>query len=127
MNHRTLEQERAKHAWDCIEKLNKENKEYRQEAKKLPVRIMASGLGQALAFIHAKSKDKKKGLNQLKVDLTAWVITKRLSAEAQKKEGDLLQNILEGDSDFLRRATHETLAWLQWLNRFTEAKFGMED
>ena len=40
---------------------------------------------------------------------------------------DLLEQIVNGDSNFLRRATDETLAYLQWLNRFAEAEGLTED
>ena len=56
---RTLDQRRADHAWNCIRQIagqEKDAKEYAGEAKKLPVRVMASGLGQALAFIRSKAK-----------------------------------------------------------------------
>jgi CRISPR-associated protein Cmr5 len=33
-----------------------------------------------------------------------------------------LERIVQGNSDFLRRATDEVLAYLLWLNRFAEAE-----
>ena len=134
---KTLDQRRAKHAWQAIisqatgkdkdgrRQYGEGAKEYAREAKKLPVRIMASGLGQALAFILAKAKDKKPNLTKLHNDLTDWVIRQRQIEEA-KRPGSLLESILEGDADFLRRATDEVLAYLQWLNRFAEAE-GLTD
>lgn len=120
---KTLDQRRAAHAWKAIGQLKEwkkeDAKEYAGEAKKLPMRIRAAGLGQALAFLLARAKDKKKNLKQLHDDLTDWVIYKRpLSA----KKNNLMESIIEGDSDFLRRATDEVLAYLQWLNRFAEAE-----
>ncbi|MEK7748240.1 MAG: type III-B CRISPR module-associated protein Cmr5 [Nitrospirota bacterium] len=128
---KTLDQRRANHAWEKIislqviptkkepHKHNEDAKEYAREARKLPARIMAAGLGQALAFIMAKAKKKPK-LKQLHDDLTDWVITRR-SIPAEKPDS-LMQSIIEGDSDFLRRATDEVLAYLVWLNRFAEAE-----
>ncbi len=120
----TLDQRRAQHAWKAIEALdrlsNEEKDEYAREAKKLPVRIMASGLGQALAFICAKAGDKKKTLSQLHGDLTDWVLNGRGLKGAAPES--LLQCVFRGDADFMRRATNEVLAYLQWLNRFAEAK-----
>lgn len=126
----TLDQRRANHAWERIVGQAKVNnghrqyddkaKEYAREAKRLPSRIMAAGLGQALAFILAKAKDKKPNLKRLHDDLTDWVIKQRpMSA---KKPDSLMESIIEGDSDFLRRATDEVLAYLLWLNRFAEAE-----
>ena len=119
----TLDQRRAAHAWKAIQEvkaISKGQEEYKGEAKKLPMRIMAAGLGQALAFIASKAADKKPGLQNLLRHLSEWVIEQRpLPAKAP---GSLLQSIVLGDSDFLRRATEETLGYLQWLNRFAEAE-----
>lgn len=123
---KTLDQRRAAHAWNAIESIGFGDpaKEYAREAKKLPVRIMAAGLGQAMAFILAKAKNKKPNLIKLHEDLTDWVIAKRgIPAE---KPNHLLESIAKGNSDFLRRATDEALAYLQWINRFAEAK-GLSD
>ncbi len=120
----TLDQRRAQHAWEAVEGLEQldegQRKEYAGEAKKLPVRIMASGLGQALAFILAKAKEKKHGLEKLHEDLTDWVLRQRLLAGASRDS--LLESVIHGDAEFLRRATDEVLAYLQWLNRFAEAR-----
>jgi CRISPR-associated protein Cmr5 len=121
----TLDQRRAAHAWTAIQNLKRnpqqpEREEYAGEAKKLPIRIMTSGLGQALAFLLAKAKDKKKSLHQLHEDLTDWVLRQRgLRGLAQDS---LIRSVIEGNSDFLRQATDEVLAYLQWLNRFAEAE-----
>ncbi len=123
----TLDQRRAEHAWERIEQIEKQGKsaaeEYAGEAKKLPMRIMAAGLGQALAFVLAKAnkgEKPKKHLVQLHDDLTNWIVEGRGFPAANPKS--LLESVIKGDSDFLRLATDETLAYLQWLNRFAEAK-----
>lgn len=120
----TLDQRRAAHAWSAVVELKKcsesERKDYAGEAKKLPIRIMTSGLGQALAFLLAKAKDKKQHLRQLHTDLTEWTLGQRgLPGPARES---LLHSVIGADSDFLRQATDEVLAYLQWLNRFTEAE-----
>lgn len=117
----TIDQQRAKHAWEAVERLHvgsDEADDYAREAKKLPVRIMTAGLGQALAFLRAKH-EKKKGLTQLEADLTNWA---KQRLETAKQYATLLEAVLETDSDFLRRATDEMLAYVGWINRFTEAK-----
>lgn len=130
MSQKTLDQRRAEHAWNAVTSLAKsiENgdrkydsaaEEYAIEAKKLPIRIMGSGLGQALAFILAKAKDKKPKLKQLHIDLTNWVKERNLQMPVPDS---LMQSIFRGDSSFQRRATDEILAYLQWLNRFIEAE-----
>lgn len=117
----TLDQKRAKHAWEAVECLrvgSDEADDYAREAKKLPVRIMTAGLGQALAFLRAKHQ-KKKGLTKLEADLTDWA---KQRLETARQYGTLLEAVLGSDSEFLRRATDEMLAYVGWINRFTEAK-----
>ncbi len=125
----TLDQRRARHAWRAIQEAKRlpknKAKEYGGDAKKLPTRIMTAGLGQALAFIVAKagepsSRDYKAHIAKVHADLSHWVIKDRPMSAA--KPDCLLQSIIEGDSDFLRRATDEVLAYLIWLNRFAEAE-----
>ena len=40
----------------------------------------------------------------------------------EETEQLIKEAIIHGDSDFLRRATDEALAYLAWLNRFAEAE-----
>lgn len=133
MSKPTLDQRRAKHAWQSVTSLRDRErdgkygdnaKEYAREAKKLPMRIMTAGLGPALAFILAKAKNKRQNIKKIHEHITDWVIN-GYPIEAKKK-GSLMESILDGDSCFLRRATDETLAYLQWLNRFAEAE-GLTD
>lgn len=127
----TPDQLRAKHAWEEVDKLfemvvkdgkvvMKDGKPERKPkshakafggaAKKLPVRIMASGLGQALAFLKAKGKTE-----ELISALNSWVLPKESVVK------DLLEAIIQGSAIDLRMYTNETLAYLYWLNRFCEA------
>lgn len=124
----TLDQRRAKQAWEAVEQLVRKYPadsqdadkadDYAREAKKLPVRIVTAGLGQALSFIDAKRK-KKPGLTDLHADLTGWAGQRLTAAEHHKT---LLEAVIHENTTFLRRATDEILAYLGWLNRFTEAK-----
>lgn len=118
MSKQTLEQRRAQHAWKTVQdfKSEKKAKDLAGHAKKLPMRIKAAGLGQALAFLNAKlEKD-----NLLHEALTDWVIKKREIGGAEAKA--LIVAIVNGNSDTLRRATDEVMAWLEWFNRFAEAE-----
>lgn len=125
-NLKTLDQKRAEHAWDAVRhalsKIGPHSeqipKKFGGNAKKLPVRIMASGLGQALAFLRAK--DYAPGL--------IWELSDWIGRQIPSKDGreDLLDRIVHGSSNDLRRATDEVLAYLQWLNRFAEAE-GLAD
>ena len=54
----TRDQQRAAHAWKVVQDVKKEEKsvqtEFKIQSKKLPARIVTSGLGQSLAFLEAK-------------------------------------------------------------------------
>lgn len=121
----TLDQRRARHAWDVVQRAKSKQEQSQHadkglnkfggQAKRLPTRILAAGLGQALAFL--KAKDCTPGLL---TELNAWV--EQCIPPAPGDPQDLLERIIKGDSDFLRRATDEVLAYLVWLNRFAEAE-----
>ena len=119
----TLDQRRARHAWKAVKQAKDKQGHHREQdpkkfggqAKKLPTRIMAASLGQSLAFL--KAKNCAPGLLS---ELTDWII--KQMPPAPKEPTDLLERIIQGDSTFLRRATDEVLAYLQWLNRFAEAE-----
>jgi len=113
----TLDQKRAAHAWAVVEEVakwtdEKKKEEFRTQAKKLPSRIMSAGLGQSLAFLEAQ------GYAQRLLDgLADWMNTCR----AAQGERRLVVRVIQGDADFLRYATAECLAYLQWLVRFADA------
>ncbi len=129
------DQRRAQHAWERVQEILKKYPPQRKngrttpadrakkiggQAKKLPMRILASGLGQALAFLRAKDY-----APEVLVALGDWVLDKRSNPDSKKpppNDKALIEEIIKGSSDFLRRATDESLAYLQWLNRFAEAE-----
>ena len=128
-NKPTLDQCRAKHAWKAVEhvRTSKDAKEFAREAKRLPVRIRTASLGQALAFLVAKSKSDDDARGRLLVTLGDWLLRKRGLATRSKDAGGrqaLISAIIEGDANLLRRATEEALLYLQWLTRFSEAEIG---
>jgi CRISPR-associated protein Cmr5 len=122
-----LDQRRANHAWNAVQDVLKKCKGDKEKAKKfggqarkLPMRIIASGLGQALAFLKAKDY-----APDLLIALGDWVLDKRSAPDskaAPPRDDTLLLAVIQGHSDFLRRATDEVLAYLLWLNRFAEAE-----
>ncbi len=131
----TLDQRRAQHAWDAVEQAAKlkedDKKTFAREAKKLPIRIKTAGLGQAVAFLRAK-KDKKKREDEdprirLLRELGNWLLDERGLESPSQDEDALIQAIIRGDADLLRRATEEALLYLQWLTRFAEAEIGTGD
>ncbi len=127
----TLDQRRAQHAWKAVERADqlqpKDAKDFAREAKRLPIRIKTAGLGQALAFLKAKSdKDGADYRSQLLKELGDWLLKERGLAPRPKGSDDrnaVIQAIICGDATLLRRATEEALFYLQWLTRFSEAEF----
>jgi len=121
----TLDQKRAHHAWLVIETVEKESdkakKEFGTQAKKLPTRIMSAGLGQALAFLEAQ-----KYAPLLRDALADWIQLRHPAEAGSPDERRLVVRVIKGDADFLRYATAECLAYLQWLVRFADAK-GLTD
>jgi len=119
---KTLDQRRAQHAWKTVsEAKNESNKDdVRGAIMSLPAQIVGSGLGPALAFLNAKGKT----ANLLQA-LGDWVLDKRWNPQSTKEPpaaNELLRRFADGDGTFLRQATDETLAYLQWLKRFAEAE-----
>jgi len=120
----TLDQKRANHAYQAVEQAiagqghhrGQDKNKFGRHAKKLPIRILTAGLGPALAFIRAK-RDEAPGLLAV---LDDWMAQRIAVSQGQPVE--LLQRVVSGNADFLRRATDETIAYLQWLNRFAEAR-----
>lgn len=127
MQQQTLEQRRSQHAWKTVQQIKqlskKESKDLAGHAKKMPMRIKAAGLGQALAFLDAKL-NQNGHINVLHQALSDWVIQERKICG--EKTESLIISVINGTSDTLRRSTDEVLSWLEWFNRFAEAE-GLKD
>lgn len=123
MSQKTIDQRRANHAWTTVESARGldggEQKKFGIQVKKLPARVVTSGLGQALAFLKAK------GYAPLLLSrLGDWVLDKRQNPNSRNPvpaDDALLTRVIQGDSDFMRRATDEVLAYMLWVGRFAEA------
>ena len=132
----TLDQRRARHAWEAVERARRRHnvedaKAYARETRRLPVRIKTSGLGQAVAFLNAKAGEGGKDPRAtLLNDLGDWLLAQRGLApvpEGGIGRDSVMRMILNGDAGLLRRATDEALSYLQWLMRFSAAEIGTED
>ena len=116
-NFQTIEQGRAKFAYDKVKEiadldtagLDGRQKKYKTSAKKLPVLIKTNGLGQALAYIQTRNKT-------LYQQLTSWLRDNGLIQE----NDDLVGAVINMPSNKYRRATTETLAFLNWVRRFVD-------
>lgn len=125
MSHpQTQEQKRAAKAWDYVTAVRGKNYEgqYGGWAKRLPALVLTNGLGQTLAFLRAKGKGPGNAPQTLYQHISEWVID-----QVGPGTGSLLEWLLKQDSSTYRRATTETLAFLNWLKRFAEAELKIEE
>lgn len=125
----TLDQQRAKQAWDNIQSVANRpddfKKKYGSLARKVPMLVLTNGLGQTLAFLRAKGKDDSSDEhNVLFRHLSAWTMS-QVAPNAGNQ--NLLEWVLNNDSVAYRHATTEALAYLTWLKRFAEAELPTEE
>lgn len=117
----TIEQKRAKAAWDNVLTVKGQGhkKEYLSLVRSASADVLTNGLGQTLAFLKAKGKGEHKALLE---HLSRWVCPQMGWAQ----DDDLLRKLTEpaAGSDVYRWAMAETLAYLVWLKRFAEAELG---
>lgn len=149
-----LEQQRAEKAWAQVSGVPKDKgKEYHTVVRQAPAMIKTNGLGQMLAFLLAKEKKdarrvRQASKNQLGADgllykhLEEWLIgdeggtptvedgpIRYLKAPIPWRKADkptVIERVIAEDSTVYRQATREALAYLSWLKRFAEARFGKE-
>jgi CRISPR-associated protein Cmr5 len=125
-NIRTIEQGRAKFAYEKVQEIKgyaeAKRKEYKSYAKKLPMMIKTNGLGPALAF--ANSKDAYKLIFS---HISSWIKENPRTAQdpnfkelREDKNKDLVAFVIKCDSDVYKMVTLEILAFLNWLRRFAE-------
>ena len=114
---RSIEQGRAAFAYNqvtCVAGLDPSQedlkKKYKSGAKKLPVLIKTNGLAQALSYIQNRAN-----YPQLYDQIASWLHTKGLITG-----GDLVDQVINMESNEYRRITTETLALLNWVRRFVD-------
>lgn len=123
----TLQQQRAKHALESVQKLQKllessarndiNGDKLKARASELPFMIHTNGLGQAAAFFKSK-KDKKDGYEELYRILSSW-----LTSEGRPFAGhqDLMQAITSADMHLYRVAQAEAMHYMDWVKKFAKA------
>lgn len=136
----TLEQIRARHAWDCaLEAKQKVTpyKSYQGLVKKLPAMIQTNGLGQALAYLASRVKKDGQGNIQsntaerlLYLHIEKWLTRTAMPEGPYVKPGSgekpgepfkALYRLTRQDSVLYRQATREALALSGWLKSFADA------
>jgi CRISPR-associated protein Cmr5 len=126
---RTMDQQRAKSAWDNLVDVNHEGddfkKGYRNSARSAALMVMTAGLGQTLAFLRARGASEpgkpEKPEMRLYEHISDWV------GQEVEATDSLLEWVIDQEVDVYRRATTETLAYLGWLKRFAEATLPQPD
>lgn len=124
---RSLEQERAKTAWQFISDYKEAHKTNTDEQGKMrslalgaPAEIQMIGLGQALAFWRAKAnKPKEKHHEKYYESVSRWV-KGRIGWSGNDSLLEWIVNTAS-TSDY-RRATVETMAFLKWMKYFAEGE-----
>ena len=134
----TLEQRRAKQAWEDIQSVTSHSdeefkKKYGSLARRVPTLVLINGLGQTLAFLASKAKfqeqPQKRGVEarvygELFNHLSNWVMS-QIAPNSDAR--NLLDWVLNNDSTAYRHAATEALAYLVWLKRFAEAELPTEE
>ncbi len=116
VNLESLEQKRARYAWDFIERSQKILDKISPVIRKLPAMIMTSGLGQTVAFCLSKSDYKKV------IDDIADYLSKNTGVGGITCGSDLLDKIMKSNHETYIMLSQEALKYSIWLKRLIEAK-----
>jgi len=135
----SLDQSRARFAWQCVRPL-KDSKaeakngkgglreEYHSIVRSFPSMLQSAGIGQSVAFLMAKAADKRSGHAKLLHHLTEWLLRNNNTVpwSDAKKQADaaaeLLERLLdEQDPAVWWRADEEAIEFSLWLKRFSES------
>lgn len=130
---RSLEQERAKYAWECIQSVEGDidlEDKYKSYVRKTSSYIQVNGLGNTLAFYKSKFEAdlRKKGEEKLSVEKKAYkLIYDHLNGWFNKQfreNKDILNWIISENTSSIKvfQATKEIIALLNWLEKFAEAE-----
>jgi len=112
----TLEQSRAKDAWNACANYGKEEVNV---AKGLPALIMNSGLMQVLAFCH-----EKEGAHEaVASSLRKW-LCERFRNRVFEADGfePFMKGLYEAKPEDYQAITAEAFAWLKWLRQLAAAR-----
>lgn len=113
---RSLEQTRAKVAWDFISEVRGKDyqKDYRAYVRRAPTLILSNGLGNTLAFWKAKGG----AYTKLYEHINRWF------KERYSDEEDILEWVISETTSSLEvfKETKEVISLLNWMKRFAEAE-----
>ena len=122
MSKQTLEQERARNAWECAssaqKSLGNDYEKYVNAAKGLPALIMNSGLMQVLAFCHQKGKVNA----DVATDLRNWLAGRFPSSLKNSEFPSFMQALMKTEPADYQAINAEAFAWLKWLRQMAAAR-----
>jgi len=145
MDLRSLEQERAKFAYEKVKEVKQEKnpdvqKKYSSYVKSAPILILTNSLGQALAFYLSKlealpdvdyksispqnfKKAEEKAYAYLYTHIAEWLAGERKLTDGK----DPLKYYMEATGTEAMVLTDEAIALLNWLKRFADAMLEKEE
>jgi len=124
---RTQDQDRMTSAWACVQDVKNDDKvreKYKKLVRSAPADLQTNGLGQAISFWRAKTKEGNEH-DLLYGHLSAWLMEKKPKLKKDKApKVELHEWIVQSSLSTAQymRATREALAYLVWLKRFAEAE-----
>lgn len=116
---KSIEQARAKFAWECAKA---RNKDYGRQVNKAPAYIKTNGLLNTMAFFYSKPSE---GKGEVLEDIRKWLSHNDCgllptSEDTDVKMLDYLLLRQESDARFLIHCTSEVLSLLNWSRRFAK-------
>jgi|SRR6056297_1487360 len=96
------------------------SKEYKNYVKKIPMLIKTNGLAATLAFLKVK-EDKSKEYEFIYNSLKKWL---EKVFNNDKEYENLIENVMNMESNEYRIFTKETLSLFKWWRRFAESEIG---
>lgn len=115
------QQARAKWAWDAVSAVLPTDDTYIREATKLPARLLTSGLGQTMAYLHAKAgEDRYRGIGLLYAQLGERLQASLPGTRKPTAPRVAMEIIVDLGIQDYRLLSREMLASAEWLKRFAE-------
>jgi len=121
------EQKRARKAWELVNSVSDQVIEkYSSLSKSAPVMILTNGLGQTLAFFISKSNGKNE-YSLLYRHLDLWLSENVVWSADNTGRKELIERVINENTQGYRMATEEALAFHSWIKRFAGAKVPEDD
>lgn len=114
----TLDQERARFAWDKAFS-HREVDGYREMAKSAPALIMGSGLMPTLAYWHSRTGSNARPAMALCDDVLEWMSKRKFTPHDFRLGMESLLNVR--DPLLSMQVMDDVLAMLKWLRQFSDA------